>query len=74
LSIVPSILLKKVTSTNTHWYKANKLVKKLKTPLTDTVHTIIANEMDAVLVTRDKHFYEFQDIANVKKPEDLLYM
>jgi predicted nucleic acid-binding protein len=74
MTIVPHIFLEKIISTNSHWKEANKLAKKLNTPIADKIHVVIAKEINAIIVTRDKHFYEFQTIGNIKRAEDLLYV
>ena len=52
--------------------RVGEIAKQLQTPRKDTIHMILAMDNNAILVSRDKHFHEFQGIVEVKKPEDLL--
>lgn len=38
----------------------------------DTLHTILARDNKAIMVTRDKHFYKLKDVVCIKKPEELI--
>jgi len=38
----------------------------------DSLHAILARDNGAILITRDKHFAELNDIVLSKKPEELL--
>lgn len=50
-----------------------KLISRTKNiPLYDALHAILARDNDAILVSRDKHFFEILDLVEIKKPEDLL--
>lgn len=35
-------------------------------------HVILARDNNAIMVTRDEHFYKLTDIVSVKKPEELI--
>lgn len=48
------------------------LSKRYQIPRKDALHAILAKDNNAILVTRDKHFYELEKEISVKKPEDLL--
>lgn len=48
------------------------LCKQRSIAFGDALHAVLARDNKAVLITRDKHFLELLDIADVKKPEDLI--
>jgi len=48
------------------------LKKKLKIPFGDALHTILAKDNEAILVTRDHHFDVVEGIVKIRKPEDLI--
>lgn len=43
-----------------------------KLPKGDILHAIVARDMNAILITRDKHFQQLRDICSYYKPEDLI--
>lgn len=51
---------------------AYSIAIKRSLPKGDVLHALIARDNNAVMVSRDKHFSELQDIVVVKKPEDLI--
>lgn len=52
--------------------EAIRLSKKRKLPFGDAIHAILSRDNKAVLVARNHHFEELQDIAKAKKPEELI--
>lgn len=48
------------------------LCKQRKVAFGDALHAILARDNNSVLITRDRHFMELVDIAEIKKPEDLV--
>ncbi len=52
--------------------EAKRLSKIFNIPRGDALHAILARDNDALLITRDKHFYELQDYVEINKPEDLI--
>lgn len=68
---LPLNALKKVDIYECQTKEARILSKTLGIPWADCLHAILARDNDAVMVTRDAHFWQLSDIANVKKPEDL---
>jgi len=52
--------------------EAKKISKERDIPLGDAIHAILARDNNAVMVTRDKHFYLLTDICEVVKPEDII--
>ncbi len=65
-------LLLKVAISSSQVKEAAISCKKRKVAFGDALHAILARDNKAVMVTRDKHFFEFVDIAEIKKPEDLI--
>ena len=65
-------LLVKVLISKEQAKEATILCKKRKVPFGDALHAILARDNKAIMVTRDKHFKKLKDIAEIKKPEDLL--
>ncbi len=57
---------KQLEEAETYWKKTKK-----KFPLFDILHSIIARDSKAILVSRDKHFYEIS-IVKMFFPEELL--
>ncbi|MBW2994912.1 PIN domain-containing protein [Candidatus Woesearchaeota archaeon] len=72
LSIVPAEIMIKVKVSMEQFKRAKSISRKLKIPLQDTVHAIVAAKNNSILVTRDKHFYEMQNIVVIRKQEDLI--
>ena len=64
-------LLEKVEINKNQTKEAFEIKKKLNVPFGDALHAILARDNNAVMVTRDKHFLEFDFVA-VKKPEELI--
>ncbi len=52
--------------------EAERLAYQRKIPRGDALHAILARDNNATMVTRDKHFEKLSDIAETKKPENLL--
>ncbi|MBI4919077.1 PIN domain-containing protein [archaeon] len=72
-SIVSKVnLLEKVGENEDQVREAMILRKQRKVPSGDALHAILARDNGAVMVTRDGHFYELTDIAEIRKPEDLI--
>lgn len=71
-SIVPNENLTKVKSTTEQLNEARFYTKKSNIPQEDVLHAILARDNNAVLVTRDKHFYYLAEYITIKKPEELL--
>ncbi len=67
-----SKLLERVEIKKEQVREANRLNKELKIPFGDVLHGILARDNNAIMVTRDHHFEELQDMVNVKKPEELI--
>lgn len=65
-------LLQKVELRKQQFQEAAKLRSERKLPFGDCLHAIIARDNQAVMITRDTHFEELQDIVKSAKPEDLI--
>jgi len=65
-------LLVKVDISKSQAKEAAILCEQRKVAFGDALHAILARDNNAIMVTRDKHFLELTDIAEVKKPEDLI--
>jgi predicted nucleic acid-binding protein len=72
LSIVPDELLIKVEVKEEQLKEAIKTGKRLNLPVKDALHAIMARDNHAILISRDKHFYELSEQMTIKKPEDLI--
>lgn len=65
-------LLIKVLISKEQAEEAGRLCKERKIPFGDVLHAVLARDNNAVMVTRDKHFQQLKDIAEIKKPEEML--
>lgn len=62
----------KVSYSKEQAIEANNIEKQKNIPYNDALHAIIARDNNAVLITRDKHFEELQDIVEVMAPEEAI--
>ncbi|MEM2139123.1 MAG: PIN domain-containing protein [Candidatus Woesearchaeota archaeon] len=62
----------KISITNNNLNEAKELSKKHSLNINDALHSVIARENKAILITRDKHFLELSKIVEIKKPEELI--
>jgi len=65
-------IIKKVEFTKKQIKEARKISNEKKIPFGDVLHVIIARDNEAILVTRDHHMEEIQNITIFKKPEDII--
>tara|TARA_Y100000310_G_C20314465_1_gene637767 strand:+ start:68 stop:487 length:420 start_codon:yes stop_codon:yes gene_type:complete len=65
-------LLEKIELEKEQFQEAAKLKRERNLPFGDCLHAIIARDNQAIMVTRDKHFEELQDVVESYKPEDLI--
>ncbi|MAE13608.1 hypothetical protein CMO92_03505 [Candidatus Woesearchaeota archaeon] len=65
-------LLENVKTQKKQVDEAARLKRERKSPFGDLLHAILARDNGAILITRDKHFVEFEDIVSIRKPEDLI--
>jgi predicted nucleic acid-binding protein len=64
--------LEKAKITKHQVIEAKNQRKLFSVPFGDILHSIIARDNNAIIVTRDHHFEELQHIVDVKKPEELI--
>jgi predicted nucleic acid-binding protein len=64
--------LKRLAARNEQIKEAIVIARELKTPYKDTLHAILARDNSAILVTRDKHFLQLQEVVKIMKPEELI--
>ena len=67
-----SELLEKAEINETQLKEAADLSKELNIPLGDAIHGVLAKNIGAVMVTRDRHFRKLKGKITIKKPEDLI--
>ncbi len=66
--------LKFVPISNEQYLEAKKLAKvKIESHESDILHSILARDNNAVLVTRDFHFNTLQDVVEIKLPEEVTF-
>ena len=65
-------IIKKIVSTEKQREEAKKIAKERDVPAGDALHVIIARDNNFILVTRDRHFRELEDISKHYKPEELI--
>ena len=65
-------LLIKAEISKTQAKEAAKLCRERKVSFGDALHAVLARDNSAIMVTRDRHFLELDDIAEIKKPEELI--
>jgi len=58
-----------ISEARKEWIKREKELS-----FNDALHAIIARDNRAMLVTRDRHFFEFLgDIVEIRKPEEIIF-
>jgi len=65
-------IIVKIIGTKKQGDEAIKIANERKLPYGDVLHSILARDHKLILVTRDKHFKELQDISKSYKPEELI--
>lgn len=65
-------LIEKVIATQEQRDEAERISKRKNIPKSDVLHAIMARDNNFVLVTRDKHFKEIENISKHYKPEELI--
>lgn len=65
-------LLIKIRINDSQAREAAKLCRERKVAFGDALHAVLARDNGAVMVTRDKHFEQLLDIADIRKPEELI--
>ena len=65
-------LLERTEATEIQVKEARALSKQRKVPFHDALHAVLTRDNNAVLIARDKHFLELDDIVMCKKPEEII--
>jgi len=65
-------LLRRIKVREDQFGEAAKLRTERRVPFGDALNAVVARDLSAVVITRDHHFEDLQDIAISKKPEDLV--
>lgn len=65
-------VLVEIAATDKQNIEAGIIARIRKLPRADALHAVLARDNDAILVSRDNHFGILCDIAQVRKPEDLI--
>src|SRR3989344_5443987 len=50
--------------------RARNIVQQIKTPFRDTLHSIIAKDNNAIVITRDEDFIKLKNIVQSRYPQD----
>lgn len=72
IDIVPKENLIRIGASAEQLKEAIRFSEKLQMPVKDALHAILARDNGAVLISRDKHFYELAGEVTIKRPEDLI--
>lgn len=62
----------KIISTKEQREEAKKIALEKNIPPGDALHAIIARDNSLILITRDRHFKQIEDISLHYKPEDII--
>jgi len=66
-------ILKKIDMTESESVEAEKLSKERNVPFMDCLNAVQARNHNAILITRDKHFFiNLKDIVAALKPEEII--
>ncbi|MBW2965350.1 PIN domain-containing protein [Candidatus Woesearchaeota archaeon] len=65
-------LMERVLTTKAQADEAEHLSSARKVPKGDAVHAVLARDHGLILVARDKHFRQLDDISQHHKPEELI--
>ena len=65
-------LIEKVIVTKEQRDEAEKIAEERNIPKGDVLHAILARDHKFILITRDNHFKELEDISEYHKPENLI--
>ena len=65
-------MIQKVTANSKQRDEAKRIALERDVPPGDVLHAIVARDYNLVLITRDRHFIELEDISKHYKPEELI--
>lgn len=64
--------LEKVSIGREQAQEAREISRKRNVPFWDALHAVLARDNNAIIITRDRHFDELMDVAEARKPEELI--
>ncbi len=65
-------VLLKVSSSIFQKKEAARLCRERNVSFGDALHAILARDNGAIMIARDRHFFELIGVVEVRKPEDLI--
>jgi predicted nucleic acid-binding protein len=65
-------IIQKAIATKEQRDEAKKLAEERDVPKGDALHAILARDLNIILVTRDRHFKQLEDISKHYKPEEII--
>lgn len=65
-------VMEKVFVTREQRDEAKKIAEERNLPPGDVLHAIVARDNNLIVITRDKHFKELEDITKHYKPEEII--
>lgn len=65
-------IMEKVIVTKEQRDEAKRIAEERNLPPGDVLHAIVARDNNFIMITRDKHFKELEDIAKYYKPEEII--
>ena len=65
-------IMEKVFVTREQRDEAKKIAEERNLPPGDVLHAIVARNNNYIMITRDKHFRELEDITKHSKPEGII--
>ena len=65
-------IIEKIIATREQRDEAKKIAEERNIPPGDVLHAIITRDNELILITRDKHFRQLEDISKHHKPEDII--
>ncbi len=71
-NITDDIILKRVHLVRNELEMAKRLSRQMNVSFGDAIHAILANNHEAILVSRDKDFKRLRYLIRVKSPEELI--
>jgi len=72
LKMIPKELIIRIEANEKQTKEAFRIKNKLNIPFGDALHAILARDNNAILISRDKHFYELSEHVTIRKPEELI--
>jgi predicted nucleic acid-binding protein len=61
-----------INSTKYQIEEAESISKQRNLPKGDVLHAILSRDNNLILISRDKHFRQLQDVSKYYKPEDVI--